>query len=144
MNPSQPFVCEARRWLGTPYAHQGCLRQVGCDCLGLVRGVWKAVYGDEPEPVPAYSPGWAEDGRDDRLLAAARRHCREIAPEDLTGGDLLLFRWRRHLPAKHVAIATSPRTMIHAQDGACVCEIAISPWWRRHLAGVFRPPKVVE
>ena len=30
-------VKEARRWIGTPYAHQASLIHVGCDCLGLVR-----------------------------------------------------------------------------------------------------------
>ena len=31
----------ARSWLGTPYRHQGARKGVGCDCLGLVRGVWR-------------------------------------------------------------------------------------------------------
>ena len=48
----QALVAEARAWLGTPYRHQAALRGVGCDCLGLVRGVWRAVHGAEPEPVP--------------------------------------------------------------------------------------------
>ena len=56
------------------------------------------------------------------------------------GGDVLLFRFREHLPAKHCAIATSRDAMIHAHDGATVCEVAIHPWWGRHLAGVFRFP----
>jgi len=50
----------ARRWIGTPYRHQASLRGAGCDCLGLVRGVWRDVYGGEPEPVPAYSPDGGE------------------------------------------------------------------------------------
>jgi NlpC/P60 family putative phage cell wall peptidase len=36
---------EARSWIGTPYQHQASLKGVGCDCIGLVRGVWRAVYG---------------------------------------------------------------------------------------------------
>ena len=42
---------------------------------------------------------------------------------------MLLFRFREHLPAKHCAIATSRGAMIHAHDGATVCEVAIHPWW---------------
>ena len=53
-------VAEARSWIGTPYQHQASLKGVGCDCLGLVRGVWRALYGEEPEHVPAYSRDWAE------------------------------------------------------------------------------------
>ena len=49
---------EARRWIGTPYRHQGTRLGVGCDCLGLVRGVWRALYGAEPETPGPYSPDW--------------------------------------------------------------------------------------
>ena len=42
-------VGEALTWLGTPYRHQGLRKGVGCDCLGLVLGVWRAVYGVAPE-----------------------------------------------------------------------------------------------
>ena len=35
----------ARLRIGTPYRHQASLKGVGCDCLGLVRGVWRAVHG---------------------------------------------------------------------------------------------------
>jgi NlpC/P60 family putative phage cell wall peptidase len=37
------IVAETRAWLGTPYRHQASLKGVGCDCLGLVRGVWRAI-----------------------------------------------------------------------------------------------------
>lgn len=30
-----------RSWIGTPYHHQESVKQVGCDCLGLVRGVYE-------------------------------------------------------------------------------------------------------
>ena len=50
------IVAEARAWIGTPYRHQASLQGVGCDCLGLVRGVWRALNGAEPEPTPAYAP----------------------------------------------------------------------------------------
>ena len=46
--------------------------------------------------------------------------------------------------AKHVAIATSQATMIHAHDGASVCEVGIAPWWRRRLAYAFAFPGVTR
>ncbi|MFX9112545.1 hypothetical protein ABTN46_19735, partial [Acinetobacter baumannii] len=67
----------ARSWLGTPYRHQSSLRGVGCDCLGLVRGLWRELYGREPEPVPPYRPDWAETGEVEALLVAARRWMKE-------------------------------------------------------------------
>ena len=48
------------------------------------------------------------------------------------------------VPAKHCAIATSRDTMIHAHDGARVCEIAISPFWRRRAAFAFAFPGVAN
>jgi NlpC/P60 family putative phage cell wall peptidase len=96
--------------------------------------------GEEPEAPPPYSADWAEAAGGEALLAAARRHFVEAPGLAFEPGEVLLFRFRAHLPAKHCAIATSPMTMVHAHDGAAVCEVAIRPWWSRHLAGVFRFP----
>lgn len=137
------IVAEARSWIGTPYRHQASLKGVGCDCLGLLRGVWRELVGPEPETVPPYAPDWAEASDADRLAAAARRHLVEIAAADVAPGDVVLFRWRTGLPAKHAAILTAPGRMVHAHDGAAVAETALAPWWRRRLAYGFRFPGVV-
>jgi NlpC/P60 family putative phage cell wall peptidase len=130
----------ARGWIGTLSAHQASLRGVGCDCLGLIRGVWREVMGAEPEAAPAYSPDWAEAGLEEALIGAARRHLVEVRLDAFDAGDVLIFRWRRHLPAKHAGIAASRSSMIHAQEGATVCEVPLSRWWMRHLAATFRFP----
>ena len=139
MNLQDRIVTEARSWIGTPYRHQASLKGVGCDCLGLLRGVWREVMGQEPELPPPYSPDWAEAGAD-TLVAAARRYLVGIERHEIAPGDVLLFRWRDTLPAKHCAVATSPSSMIHAHNGACVVEVALCGWWRRHLTHAFRFP----
>lgn len=138
------IVAEARSWIGTPYKHQASLKGIGCDCLGLVRGVWRAVIGPEPERPPPYAPDWAEGGGGETLMQAAARHLVPVSPEAFAPGDVLLFRWRAHLPAKHAAIASARDRMIHAHDGAAVTEVAIAPWWRRRLVCAFRFPGVVD
>lgn len=142
MSPTRTrIIAEARAFIGTPYRHQASLKGVGCDCLGLVRGVWRALHGSEPEATPAYAPDWAEAGGVESLADAALRHL--IARDDPQGfapGDVLLFRYRAHYPAKHAAIATAPDLMVHAHDGAAVAEVAIAPWWRRRLAYAFAFP----
>jgi NlpC/P60 family putative phage cell wall peptidase len=138
------IVTEARSWIGTPYRHQASLKSVGCDCLGLVRGVWRATMGAEPERTPPYAPGWAEAAAGEPLAEAAARHLVAIERAAFCPGDVLLFRWRKHLPAKHMAIVTAPGLMVHAHDGACVAEVALAPWWRRRLAYAFRFPGIVE
>jgi NlpC/P60 family putative phage cell wall peptidase len=140
MHPT-PVVTLARGWIGTPYLHQASLKLVGCDCLGLIRGVWRERYGAEPELPPAYSQDWAEAGLEEALANAGRRHLIEVPHLVFQDGDVLLFRWKPHLPAKHAGIAVDRKTMIHAQDGACVSEVALSPWWLRRLAFVFRFPE---
>ena len=56
-------IAVARSWLGTPYHDQASLRGVGCDCLGLARGVWRQVVGPEPFLIPAYSRDWGRPAR---------------------------------------------------------------------------------
>ena len=136
------IVAAARLWTGTPYHHQASLRGVGCDCLGLVRGVWRDLYGAEPETVPPYSPHWARHADDEALAQAAGRHLLEIAIAEARPGDVLLFRWRAHLPARHCAILTEPGRILHAHDGAAVGEVAFTGWWRRHCSHAFSFPEV--
>lgn len=134
------IVRVARLWIGTPYHHQASLKGVGCDCLGLLRGVWRECVGPEPESPPAYRPEWAEASGQERLMEAALRWLEPVPSVVPQAGDVLLFRWRPDLPAKHIGIATSATTMVHAHDGACVCEVHIGSAWQRRLAGVFSFP----
>ena len=75
-------VAAARGWLGTPYHDQASVRGVGCDCLGLVRGVWRELYGPEPVPIPPYSRDWGETGTREVLAEAARSAMPELPPTD--------------------------------------------------------------
>jgi NlpC/P60 family putative phage cell wall peptidase len=139
----QAVIAEARSWIGTPYRHQGALKGVGCDCLGLVRGVWSAVYGYEPESPPSYSSDWAEASKEETLLAAARRHLTEVPLDAMAPGDVILFRWRPHLPSKHLGILVAPDRMVHAYDAAGkVAEGNLAAAWRRKISAVFAFPPI--
>ena len=134
----------ARGWIGTPYRHQSSARGVGADCLGLVRGVWRAVYGEEPESPPPYTPDWSEVSGEERLLDAASRHLLPWPIEEAGEGDLLIFKLRRDAPAKHLALlgwrAFCGETMIHAYSGRAVVENALTRPWRARIAAVYRFP----
>lgn len=143
LDGAQRIVAEAMSWLGTPYRHQGFRKGVGCDCLGLVRGVWRAVYGtDADEPGP-YSADWAETANGDPLMDAARKHCIELPVLEPGAGDLLLFRLRPRMAAKHCAIALEGGKFIHAYQGHAVMVSAMSAHWRRRLCGVFAFPEIL-
>ena len=134
----EAVIAEALSWLGTPYRHQASRRGVGCDCLGLVRGVWAGLYGSEPERPGPYSMDWAEASGEERLLDAARRHF--VEQRDLAPGGLVLFRWRQHLPAKHAGILVTEDSFLHAYEGRGVVISALVPQWRRRIAGIFAFP----
>ncbi|WP_306006226.1 peptidase [Aquicoccus porphyridii] len=144
MSGRDDIVRAARGWIGTPYRHQAAMRGAGCDCLGLLRGVWREVLGAEPEPVPAYSMDWAEPQGDERLWQAARRHLLEVAPSDEVLGDVILFRMRAGAVAKHLGLAARvgpDATFIHSYAGHGVVESPLSTPWRRRIAARFRFPK---
>ena len=134
-------VAEARLWLGTPYRHQASVRGAGADCLGLVRGVWRALYGAEPQDLPAYTPDWGEPQGREVIAAAAARHLRRRPRgEPGAAGDLLLFRMRERGIAKHLGIAAEGpggATFIHAMSGHGVVESPLSGPWSRRVAARF-------
>lgn len=133
-------IVEAVSWIGTPYRHQGSRKGVGCDCLGLVRGIWRGLYSEEPERPEPYAPDWAEAGGEDRLLEAARRYLIDAGEAAPAAGRVLIFRWRTHMPAKHAGIALDESRFIHAYQGQGVTISALVPQWRRRIAGVFAFP----
>lgn len=135
-------LAEAREWIGTPYQHQASVKGAGCDCLGLIRGVWRALYGGEPESAPAYTPDWAERAGEETLLAAAQRHLREVEVADAAPGDVLLFRMDAQSPAKHAAMLDEEGRLIHAYWGRAVVRSRFAPWWRARCAAAFAFPGV--
>ena len=138
----QRVVAAARRWLGTPYRHQGSRRGVGADCLGLLRGVWREVVGREPTAVPPYTCDWAEIDPGEPLLAAAARYL--VPATGIEVGTVIVFRWSPGAAAKHCAIATAPDRMIHAYAGSGTVEGALPPAWRRRVVALHRFPDPAE
>lgn len=131
----------AQKWLGTPYRHGASRVQVGCDCLGLIRGVWRELYGAEPEQAGTYSRDWAELTKDEPLINAAHRHMALKSVADMQVGDLLVFRWRDGVAAKHLGIMAQDNRFIHAYEGHCVTLSALVPQWRQRIAAVFAFPE---
>lgn len=146
MTAASPIVAAARGWIGTPYRHQASLRGVGCDCLGLIRGIWRDCVGPEPEPVPPYSPDWSEPQGQEWLWDALLRHFQPPASAPQPG-DLLLFRMRAGSVAKHLGILSGTPAgpgVIHAYSGHGVVESALGPAWQRRIAARFAFPERVR
>ncbi|MEM6536387.1 MAG: NlpC/P60 family protein [Pseudomonadota bacterium] len=136
---SKEVVDLARSWLGTPYLHQASAKGAGTDCLGLIRGVYRDLFGAEPAAPPPYDLHWNERfAAKEPLLSAARQHLSEKpVTEKLSPGDVLMFRIVRTGPVRHCGIVSAPDQFIHAYAGRCVIESWLNRWWIERLAGVF-------
>lgn len=139
-------VAAARGWIGTPYVHQSAVRGAGCDCLGLIRGVWREIYGAEPEAIPAYSMDWSEPQGEERLWDAALRHLTAKPVCAAATGDVLLFRMRQGAVAKHLGLLShvgNDARFIHAYSRLGVVESALGAPWRRRVVACFEFPEEV-
>ncbi|MCE5972097.1 peptidase [Sinirhodobacter sp. WL0062] len=132
----------AREWIGTPYQHQASVKGAGTDCLGLLRGIWRTLYGCEPEAIPAYTPDWSEPAREERILTSARRLMIE-GRGAIVPGQVLVFRMRDGAVAKHLGLMSADgerAAFIHAYTGHGVIESPFSTPWRRRVVAHFDFP----
>jgi NlpC/P60 family putative phage cell wall peptidase len=143
------IVAAARSWIGTPYQHQASLKGVGCDCLGLLRGVWRDLYEIEPPAPPPYRADWAELGTNEALLSAVTEHFVRVPDGAVPlSGDLLLFRMAPEALTKHCAIVSEDcggadyGRIIHTYWGRAAVESWLGPWWQRRLSAHFSFPNL--
>jgi cell wall-associated NlpC family hydrolase len=144
--PSKPvrpeaLVTEARRWLGTPFRHQGRIRGQGVDCIGLVLEPARALGLTDYRP-GAYSR-LPDAGTLRRELA---RHLATVAKPEMRQGDILLL--AAPLSPCHLALIgelAGALTMIHASGPiGRVVEHGIDATWAGRIRGVFRFPGLSE
>ena len=140
--PRSQILAAAHDWIDTPYQHQASVKGAGTDCLGLIRGIWREIYGQEPLAVPAYTPDWAESLGQETLLTAAKTCLTPIDKQAMQPGDVLLFRMAPNVPCKHIAILSAPDRIIHAYWGRAVVESYLVPYWSRRHAFTFSFPEI--
>ena len=140
MSPSpEEIVAAARLWLGTPYRHQAATLGAGCDCVGLLRGVWRELYRKEPPAFPPYRADWRDLSHADELQTLADAWLRP-AEGRLAVGQILLFRLGRLPLPKHCGILVGESRFIHAQERLGVVEATLGDNWRRRIAARFDLP----
>ena len=138
------IISIARTWIGTPYVHQASLKGKGCDCIGMLRGVWRELQGTDrdPEVLPPYSADWAEATGIETLYNGISRYLTAIPLPSVSAGNVVLFRMIATGPAKHCAIVGSRGglTLIHSRQNKQVNEEPFSAAWRHKLAYAFEVP----
>ena len=150
--PGNEIIRVAQEWIGTPYRHQAALKGVGCDCLGLVRGVWQEVFGGAPLDIPPYSRVQRKGQDSCELLMAARKYLRVSqtctalngsVPHSLIPGQVLLFQLVGKAPPRHCGIVLSNNRFVHAQERLGVVEAHLDVRWARRVHSSYNFPEQV-
>jgi NlpC/P60 family putative phage cell wall peptidase len=139
----------AKDWIGTPYLHGQSRFRYGSDCLGLVMGVWRDLYGCQYRgQIPPYRANWREIDPDlDILGLMSKAMIRLDNPLDAKAGDVVLFSLKEGLPPKHMGILSNDKKpwgadgrLIHAYWGQGVLESSLRPFWEGRAKAAFSFP----
>lgn len=139
MATRQQIVDCARTYLGTPYHHQGRLKGVGCDCIGLAI----AVAAELGMTTTQYSTEYGRDP-DGTLESTLEQDCTRVDTYQV--GDLLLIRNLKG-PPRHCGLVglddQGNFTLIHAWDKrAEVVEHGLTDWWEQRIVCAYQLPGV--
>lgn len=131
------IVAEARTWIDTPFHHQGRLKGVGVDCVGVIVEVAHAL-GISSYDTLDYAP----NPNPQAMRAELEAHLDRIDFAAAQPGDILWF--RIELDPQHLGILTvagSEPWMVHAfhrRGVDRVIEQRVPDWWRRRVVGCYR------
>ena len=136
---------EARSWVGTPFKHQASLKGVGCDCIGLIKGIGVALnlvdYDEKSDKAKPYL--------NYRLMPDSKKMREGLAvflvPIDVidaVAGDILFMAWTKE--PQHVAFI-SERGIIHSYSAVGkVVEHTFDKSWKERVMGAYRYPRFAE
>lgn len=141
---TEDIVRIARSWKGTPYHHQASLKGVGVDCVGLIRGVYRELYGVEPPELINYSADWGDSNGNEDMMLAAYKYLEPVPLDQLGAGHVILVRWKEKRVAKHCMIMTGDNRAIHAYNRSPVTEINLNDWWTQKIVYAFAFPQEVK
>ena len=131
------IIKEASEWLGTRWQHQASLKGIACDCVGLIRGVYRELSGIDTVIAADYPAAWHLFRQEEKLYTEAKKHMTEIDLKEVKPGDVLVFGFYNH-PASHVGILTAADSFIHSyQDIGQVIETKLDASWKKRLRFAF-------
>lgn len=148
MSEAQPsrkqIADQARTWIGTPFQHQGHLKKLGVDCIGLIRGVMVETGKLPPDwrQKMGHIRGMVAYGRtpDGRLIELLREHMREIPVSEAQVADVVLVKFPGVEHAQHVGFLVDRKDggigILHAYNQGVV-EHRLDDRWRRRVVAAF-------
>lgn len=109
-------VAAARKWLLTPYHHQGRVMGAGVDCATLIIEAYAAA-GVIKNIFPDYSAEWHLHKSEELYLQHVESYAKQVDEPDIA--DLIVWRWGRTF--SHGAIYIGNGEVIHSYIGiGCV------------------------
>ena len=127
------IVAEARKWLGTPYHHQGRVLGHGVDCYGVIEMVGRAFGIEVPENI-SYSR--IPDER--HLLGCMDKYAVRIAVQDMKPGDIVIMPFLSQM--RHMGIVTDIGVLHAWEPVGKVVEHALDGAWRRLIRRAYQYP----
>lgn len=143
------IIEEARKWIGTPFHHQGRVKGAGVDCLGLVVGVFNAlnlrtrIVDSSGKKLPFSTFDSTNYSRQPdgvtlkRVLDALIDPIADIST--IRPGDIALFYIKEH--PQHLGIIGNNNglSVIHALESSKrVCEHTLSENWCKRIVALYR------
>lgn len=150
MTTRAEIVAEAREWIGTPWKHQQYMKGVGCDCIGMVKGVALALglypLDTASSALAQQFAGYGRVPRRGDLQRGLGLFATAIEREQADIGDVVLMRVRSE--PQHVGLlgdyASGGFSLIHATRPAPgrVVEHRLDDEWGSLIVGYYRLPGV--
>lgn len=149
MTTRAEIVAEARGWIGTRWSHQHSMRGVGCDCIGLVRGVGieTGLVQRDWQNMPGVREllGYGREPHGATLEKVCAMYLNRIDESIAMPGDVVLMQY--HGEARHMGIlgdyVHGGLSLIHSYLPARkVIETRLDDRLRAHVVSWHRFPGV--
>jgi cell wall-associated NlpC family hydrolase len=127
------IIIEARTWKGTPWQHQGRLKGIGVDCIGIVTETGKTTGAMEPT---FNITGYGREPKPLEMRRALRFYFDPVSKKEMRPADMPWMRGGKH--GQHVGFYTEIGTLIHAPVGGIVEELPLDEAWRLKIIEVYR------
>lgn len=137
------IIEEARKWKGTPHRHQGRLKGLGCDCVGIVIGVGCILLHKEdifPKTYGRNAEKYTIKEHFDKYLIPKRK-------EDIKPGDVILMKMLYNPQHAGIVSTYSDKSMglIHCYDGVKkVVEHRLDSKWKSRIIKAYEYPEVED
>jgi cell wall-associated NlpC family hydrolase len=137
-------IKEAYTWEHVPYV-DGQHSKFGCDCVGFLIGVAKALdYIDRLWKPEYYSPQWHLHGNDEKLLKTLEDiGCKNKPLEDRIPGDIITFQF--YSVSAHAGFFMPDDAVIHSLiDRGVVLHGLRGKWKMEWLKGCWHIPGISD